>query len=130
TSLVVKRGMQPVQVSLKPEPLPPVIVELPQAVRLSSDITRGTVKLDDQTPGELKDGEFILDNLPWGKHTLEITSSPAKAIIHFEAIRGSVPAITDAPSAKELKAVIVSSFRNRARIQATYGPVKINVVDT
>ena len=128
--LVVERGMQPIELSLKPAPPPAVVVELPPALRLSSDLSRGMVKVDDREAVELKDGEFTIENLGWGKHTLEITSGPAKANIQFEAVRGGLPSITNTPTAKELKAVVVTSFGNQARIQATYAPVKITVADT
>jgi serine/threonine protein kinase len=127
-SLLVQRGSQ-TAFDLSLTPVPPQIpkVELPQSLRLASDLAFGKVKLDDQTPSELQDGQFTNDGLGWGTHTLEITSGGAKASIPFEASPGRAPVLTGTPTAKEVKAVVVTSFGNHARIQATYSPVKVMV---
>src|SRR5208337_636809 len=77
-------------------------------------------------PAELQDGQFTNDALGFGKHTLEVTSDRMKATIAFEAAPGRTPVLTETPTAKEVKAVVVTSFQNQVHIQATY-PVKVMV---
>jgi eukaryotic-like serine/threonine-protein kinase len=124
--LEVKRGA-PIALDLSLEPVQAAVplVELPQILRLVSDLPSGKVTLDGQPPVDLQDGQFSNEALGWGKHTLEITSGGAKATISFEAVPGRAPVLTEPPTAKELKAVVATSFGNQARIQTTYAPVKV-----
>jgi len=128
TSVVVKSWTEPiVNLDLKPVPPPPPIVPLPQTLRLSSDLASGNVKLDDRPAVDLQEGQFASDGTGWGKHTIEITSGRAKATISFEAAASKQPVVTEAPSAKEMKAVVVTSYGSDAHILTTYGPVKVSV---
>jgi hypothetical protein len=128
TSLVVKSGSQPaVDLTLNPMPPPPSVVVVPQSLRIASDLVSGKVKLDDQQPGELQEGQFTNEAITWGKHTIEITSGGVKSSVTFEAAPGRAPVLSEPPTAKEAKAVVVTSFGTQARIQATYSPVKVTV---
>lgn len=128
TSLVVKRGMPPgLDLTLQPAAQPPAAVFMPQVLHLASDLQSGKVKLDEDAPADLQDGQFANDALGLGKHTLEVTSGGVKATIAFEAAQGRTPVLTEPPTAKELKAVVVTSFQNKVHIQATYAPVKVAV---
>ena len=128
TALVVSRGSQaPTILNLQAVPPPVVATISPQILRLSSDLPSGKVKLDDGLPAELQEGQFTSDALGWGKHTLEITSGSASAMFHFEAAPSRAPVLTENPTAKELKAIAVTSFGNQARIQASYAPLKVAV---
>src|SRR5260221_8402638 len=128
TTLVVKSGSQAdVDLPLSPVPPPTPVVVVPQSVRIASDLVSGKVKLDDQQPGELQDGQFTNEAVAWGKHTIEITSGGVKTSVTFEAASGRAPVLSEPPTAKEAKAVVVTSFGTQARIQATYSPVKVTV---
>jgi serine/threonine protein kinase len=128
TSLDVKRGMPPgLDLTLQPIPKAVAAAPMPQVLRLASDLQSGKVKLDEDPPAELQDGQFNNETLGFGKHTLEITSGGIKATIGFEAAEGRAPILTEPPTAKEVKAVVVTSFQNQVHIQATYAPVKVAV---
>jgi serine/threonine-protein kinase len=124
--LVVKRGT-PGNLDLNLQLVPPLVaaVELPQALHLGSDLQSGKVKLDDQPPADLQDGQFNNDALGWGKHSLEITSGGVKAVINFEAASGRAPVLTEAPTAKEVNVVVVTSFQTQAHVQTTYPLIKL-----
>lgn len=127
-ALDVKRGTQPsVDLVLKPTPPPQPAVELPQILRLATDLPSGKVKIDEQAPADLQDGQFTNEAMGWGPHTLEISAGSAKATIKFEAAPRRAPVLTEAPAVKEMKAVVVTSFGNQAHVQSSYGPVKIAV---
>ncbi len=127
TSLLVKRGMSPgLDLTLQPIAPPVAAVPMPQVLHLASDLQSGKVKLDEDSPAELQDGQFTNESLGLGKHTLEVTSGGIKTTIAFEAAQGRAPVLTEAPTAKEVKAVVVTSFQNQVHIQATY-PVKVTV---
>jgi len=123
-----KRGSQAaVDLPLSPVPPPPSVVVVPQSLRIASDLVSAKVKLDDQQPADLQDGQFTSEAIGWGKHTIEITSGGVKTVVVFEATAGRAPVLSAPPTAKEAKAVVVTSFGNQARIQATYSPVKVTV---
>jgi serine/threonine-protein kinase len=127
TSLVVKRGMPTaLDLTLQPVAQPVPAAPMPQVLHLASDLPSGKVKLDEEPPVELQDGQFANEALGLGKHTLEITSGRINATIAFEAAQGQTPVLTETPTAKEVKAVVVTSFQNQVHIQATY-PVKVTV---
>ncbi|HLK46564.1 MAG TPA: protein kinase [Bryobacteraceae bacterium] len=125
--LVVTRGL-PVEVNLTLQPPAPSIAAAPvaQVLRVTSDLQSGKVKFDGETPAELQDGQFGNDNLGLGKHSIEITSGSVKTNIAFEAAQGRMPVLTETPTAKEVKAVVFTSFQSQAHIQATY-PAKVAV---
>jgi len=127
-ALVVKRG-EPAALDLTLQPPAPVIPPVPvaQVLRVTSDFQTGKVKFDEEAATELQDGQFTNESLGLGKHSLEISSGSAKTNIGFEAAQGRMPVLTEAPTAKEVKAVVLTSFQNQAHIQATYSPVKVSV---
>ena len=127
-ALVVKRG-SPAELDLTLQAPPPVIPPVPvaQVLRVTSDFQTGKVKFDDEAATDLQDGQFANEALGLGKHTLEITSGSSKTNIGFEAAAGRMPVLTETPTAKEVKAVVLTSFQNQAHIQATYAPVKVSV---
>src|SRR5579859_6925164 len=128
TSLVVKSGSQPaVDLTLNPVPPPASVVVVPQSLRIASDLVSGKVKLDDQQPAELQEGQFTNEAVAWGKHTIEITSGGVKTSVAFDAAPGRAPVLSEPPTAKEAKAVVVTSFGTQAHIQATYSPVKVTI---
>ena len=128
SALTVKRGT-PAALELTLQSVAPAILPppMPQVLRVSSDLQSGKVKFDEDASAELQDGQFANEALGLGKHTLEITSGSVKTTIGFEAAAGRMPVLTEAPTAKEVKAVVVTSFQNQAHIQATYAPVKVKV---
>jgi len=126
--LVVQRGT-PANLDLNLQIVPPPVaaVELPQALHMGSDLAFGKLKLDDQPPVDLQEGQFNIESLAWGKHSIEITSGGVRAVINFDAAHGRAPVLTEAPTAKEVKAVVVTSFQTQAHVQTTYSPVKLTV---
>ena len=124
--LIVKR-VAPANLDLNLQIVPPLVaaVELPQALHVDSDLQSGKVKLDDQRPVDLQDGQFNNDALGWGRHSLEITSGGVKAVINFEAAPGRAPVLTEAPTAKEVNVVVATSFQTQAHVQTTYSQVKL-----
>ncbi len=126
--LIVKRG-SPAELSLTLPALAGAVLAppMPQVLRVTSDLQSGKVKFDEEAAAELQDGQFANESLGLGKHTIEITSGSVKTNIGFEAAERRMPVLTETPVAKEVKAVVLTSFQNQAHIQATYAPVKVNV---
>ena len=120
-ALVVKRG-SPATLDLTLQLPPPVVPPVPvaQVLRVTSDLQTGKVKFDEEAATELQDSLFTNENLGLGKHTLEISAGSVKTDIEFEAAEGRMPVLTQPPTAKEVKAVVFTSFQNQAHIQATY----------
>jgi serine/threonine-protein kinase len=101
-------------IALMLEPMAP-------ALYLSSDLESGAVLLDGQPAGKLEDGEFQLDGLAAGEHTLEITGSGSRAAFTLEIRPGSIPVVHDPIETRSLKAAAVSSLGGGARVYVAGG---------
>jgi hypothetical protein len=98
----------------------------PQMLRILTDLPQGQVVLDDQPPAELQDGQFVINNVPPGKHTVKVLSKVAEASFPVEIAAAQQPAVGGPVTAKNLIAVLVSSMGNNARV-VTNNPAKLSL---
>ncbi len=112
------RAAAPVELALQP---------LPHTVRLFTDMAEGRVVLDSQPARALVDGQITLDSITPGAHTMKIASRGGEASFEFEAVPGAAPVLKGAPAVRNLSAVLVSSFGNRARLYSSIAPAKVTV---
>ena len=124
-------GYDPVMNSIRVAPGQKSAVRLalrpqPETVRLLSDLERGKVTLDDQAPVDLVEGQWVFDNVVPGVHTAKVIGPSGSTEFHFEIAPARMPAIT-AVEAKDMTAVLVASFANRARVTTNAGPWKLTV---
>ena len=116
-STVKVTASQAASVDMKLEPQP-------QMVRILTDLPQGQVALDDQPPKELQDGQFILNDVPPGKHTVKVSSKGAEASFPVEITPAQEPAVAGPVTARNLIAVLISSMGNNARV-VTNSPTKL-----
>jgi len=116
-------GAAPAAVAVAPEPPPPP----PQALRIFTDLEKGTVSLDDQPPMDLVEGQFILDGVPSGNHTVKVAGRDRESVFSFQIADAQPPSVTGPVTARNLSAVVVASFANQARIVTNAGPMKLVV---
>jgi hypothetical protein len=110
----------PPQVNLTLEPSP-------QPMRiLAEGVDGGQVTVDEQPAGVVQDGQFVIDNVKPGPHTVKIAAKGGEASFSFETAEAKAPAITGA-TGKNLLAVVVSSFGNNARLATSAGPLKLTL---
>ncbi len=107
----------PVQLTLEP---------MGVGLRLITDLDQGKVALDEEPARELLEGQFSLDGLSPGKHTLRVVSRDGEATIAFEAAPGAAPLAAD-PVTRNLAAVVVAGMGSRARIHASFGPAPVEL---
>ncbi len=99
----------------------------PQPMRiLAEGVDGGQVTMDDQPAGEVQNGQFIIDNVKPGPHTVKIAGKGGEASFSFETAEAKAPNITGT-TAKNLLAVLVSSFGNNARVATSSGPLKMTL---
>ena len=91
---------------------------LPVILRISSDLPRGDVTLDDQSLGALEEGELeiALDSIKPGEHVLAVSGAGAGATLRFESLAGALPLVREALETRELRAVVVAGFGPQARL--------------
>ena len=118
SATLAQGATSPIELTLQP---------MSQTVRLFSDIADGKIVLDDQPPRDLMDGQWTLDSVPPGKHTIKVTGRSIEASFGFELIPGGVPVVSGAPAVKNITALVVSSFGNRARIYSSLASAKVEV---
>lgn len=118
TSAINVVAGQPASVSL-------AMIAQPTQLRILTDLEQGKVGLDDQPPVDLQEGQFILDRVEPGPHTVKVTSRTGDASFSFEIGEAKPPAITGAVTARNLIAVLVASFGTQARVVTNSGPMKL-----
>ncbi len=97
----------------------------PQPMRIIAEgVDGGQVTMDDQPAGTVDNGQFVVDNVKPGPHTVKIVGKGGEAAFSFETAVAKAPAITGA-TAKNLIAVVVSSFGSTARVATSSGPLKL-----
>lgn len=114
---VAATGAPPaVNLTLEPSPQPMRI--------LAEGVDGGQVTVDDQPAGQVQDGQFVIDNVKPGPHTVKIVGKGGEASFSFETAEAKAPTITGA-TAKNLLAVVVASFGTNARVATSAGPLKL-----
>jgi hypothetical protein len=111
----------------KPEALMLTLETRPQTVRILSDLAQGKVVLDQQPPVDLQDGQFVFEKVPPGTHTVTVSGSNADASFSFDLAPARLPAVSGTVSARNMLAMLVSSFAGNARLVTSSGPWKLAV---
>jgi len=125
-------GFEPAVGTISVRALKPVSVSLtlqPQAlsVRLLTDLEQGKVVVDDRPPVDLQEGQLVLDKVAPGAHTMKVTGQNGDASFSFEIADARLPAVTGPVNARNMVAVLVSSFGRQARVVTNAGPWKLAV---
>ena len=111
----------------QPSSLNLALTAQPQSVRILTDLETGTVTVDDQPPAELQEGQFVIDNVMPGAHTVKVAGKTGEATFSFEITEAKAPAITGSVAVKNLIAVLVASLGSQARVVTNSGPMKLTV---
>jgi serine/threonine-protein kinase len=103
-----------------PTPLAP-----PQlaALRVYTDLEKAKVTLDGNEVGALEGGQFSLDDLSDGQHSLEIGDGTSQAKIVVVGAHDTMPLIQGPLEVKNLKAIVVTNGPQRGQILSSYGPL-------
>ncbi len=125
-------GYEPAASGIAVNPGQPFTVNLtlePQAqsLRILTDLDQGKVAIDNQPPADLQEGQFIVDRVPPGTHTVKITGKNGDASFSFEIADAKQPSITGPVAVRNLDAVLVASLGNQAHVVISHGPLKLAV---
>jgi hypothetical protein len=116
-NVAVQAG-KPVAVNLMLEPQP-------QSVRVLTDLGQGKIAFDDQPPADLQDGQFVMEKVAPGAHTIKVTSKTGEAAFTVEIADAKQPVVQGPVVAKNLIAVMVASLGSKARVITNGGPWKL-----
>jgi hypothetical protein len=101
----------------KPQPgTPQAAVPAGSSLRLYTDLVPGTVSVDSGPPQPLQDGQFQLDSLKSGKHTVKLTGSTGEASFDFEVDGKTAPHLVGQPSGTNALIVTVSTQEGLGRL--------------
>jgi hypothetical protein len=125
-------GYEPAAGALQVSPSQPTALNLalePQAqsLRILTDLDQGKVTIDDQPPAELQEGQFIVDRVSTGMHTVKIEGKGGEVSFSFEVADAKLPSITGPIAAKNLNTLLVASLANQAHVVTNSGPLKLAV---
>jgi len=99
----------------------------PQSVRILTDLEAGTVTVDDQPPAELQEGQFVIENVIPGSHTVKVAGKTGEANFSFTITEAKPPTITGPVTTKNLIAVLIASLGSQAHVVTNNGPMKLTV---
>ena len=123
--------------TLEPSVAKPFVVSLklepePVRLRLSSDLKSGRVKLDEQEPVDLQDGNFVHDAISLsGEHTFVLTQAGKESLsFSFRAEPGGMVTLSGPVKAKDVSAVVIASLASSAHVYASDSSVKGGLKDT
>jgi len=119
SNISVEAG-KPAAVSLALDPQP-------QSVRVLTDLEQGKIAFDDQPPVDLQDGQFVLEKVAPGKHTVKLTSRTGEASFSVQIFDAKQPVVTEPVAARNLIAVLVSSLGSKAHVVTNGGPWKLSL---
>ena len=119
SGIAVSAG-QPTSVNLTLEPQA-------QSLRIITDLDQGKVTIDSDPPADLQEGQYILDRVLPGPHTVKVTGKNGEASFAFQIADARQPVITGPVTARNLDAVLVSSLANQAHVLTSTGPMKLTV---
>ena len=117
---IIVKALKPMSVSLTLQPQA-------QSVRLLTDLQQGKVVVDDHPPVDLQEGQLVLDKIASGAHTIKVAGPNGDASFSFEIGDARLPAVTGPVSARNMVAVLVTSFGKQARVVTNAGPWKLAV---
>ncbi len=96
-------------------------------LKLSSDTGTGKVTLDDRPPVEFQDGQWTLDKIPAGEHTLKVDGPQGGASFSFSTEEGAVPAVKGPIVSHGVLAVVVASMPDRLHVYSSDSSTKVSV---
>lgn len=125
-------GYEPAAGTVQVNPSQPTTLNLalePQAqsLRILTDLDQGKVTIDDQPPADLQEGQFIVDRVATGMHTVKIVGKGGEVSFSFEVADAKLPSIAGPVAAKNLNALLVASLANQAHVVTNSGPLKLSV---
>ena len=108
-----------------PQP-PPTTPPTPAAttLRILTDLESGSVSLDGNELGQLKEGQLSLDGIAAGNHTLAIAARGGRTEIAFETAPGALARLSKVKATGDLKVVAVTSLEPEAQVLSSFGPLK------
>lgn len=98
-----------------------------QSLRIITDLDSGKVAIDSDPPADLQQGQYILDRVLPGPHTVKVTGKNGEASFAFTITDAKVPTLTGPVTARNLDAVLVASLANQAHVLTSQGPMKLAV---
>ena len=98
-------------------PLKFALAPLPSRLLVSTNFASGDVSLDGARAGALHNGEFDLEPVPAGTHSLDIRSPDGRAALRFEAAAGEPPKILANPSMMDTQGIVVSGYASGAELR-------------
>jgi serine/threonine protein kinase len=96
-------------------------------LKVYADLENAKVTLDGNVVGSVEGGQFNLDNLSDGQHSLEITDGASDAKISLASPHDSMPRLEGPLETKDLKAIVVTSGTQQSQVVSSFGPMQVSM---
>jgi serine/threonine protein kinase len=121
----VAQVAEPAPVVAAPAAQPPQPV-LP-TVKLSSDTGAGKVTFDGQPSAEFQDGQWSLDKVLTGEHTLKFEGARGEASFKLSTSAGAAPVVKGPIASKGVLAIVISGMSDRLHVYSSDSAAKISL---
>ncbi len=102
---------------------------LPLKLHLLTKMKDAQVELDGQPAGGIVDGNWVLESVDLGAHTLSISVRDSETTVSFQAVPADVPVLSGSSTTKNLRVVTVGTFASRGFVRFSFKPGKMISVD-
>jgi len=92
-------------------------------LRVDTDLENAKVTIDGNDVGALEGGQFSLDNLSEGQHSLQISDGTSQVNISVVTAHDSMPVVQGAIETKNLKAIVITNGPQQGQVLSSYGPL-------
>ncbi len=128
----VMPGFRPAVASLTLREGVPGVVDLTLeplnvALRIFTDLDPARVTINDQPPVPFQGGQFVLDRLPEGRHTVRIAGRYGEAVFPVEVTAAEAPRVAGPVEAKQVAAVVVAQAGAEARVYSSMANAPVSV---
>jgi serine/threonine protein kinase len=127
-----RHNAPPVTQIAQPAPVVAAPVAVPAkpvlpTVKLSSDTGAGRVTFDGQPPAEFQDGQWSLDKVPAGEHTLKFEGPPGEASFTLSTSAGAAPVVKGPIVSKGVLAIVVSGMSEHLHVYSSDSAARISL---
>ena len=108
----------------------PALRPLPSAIRISTDLPKTFIRLDDRPALTITEPDFTINDLPPGEHGIAVSDGANEARLMFTTADVTAPRFRGPIQAKGIHAFAVSSFTASVQMAAAGSPSPDVLLDT
>lgn len=111
-----------------PAPLSLILKPMDPALHVNGNFNRAKVRIDDHDAGSLVDGQFVLNSVTPGEHSLDVSGPDGQAAFNFKAETAQAPVVSSPVRARNISVLVVNILGGSTRLDCNCsGALKLSV---